>query len=50
MLIDAFIFFNEKELIELRLKYLNSIVDYFVVIEANITHQGKKRAGIFQKY
>ena len=43
MLIDAFIFFNEKELIELRLKYLNSIVDYFVVIEANITHQGKKK-------
>ena len=25
MLIDAFIFFNEKELVELRLKYLNSI-------------------------
>ena len=50
MLIDAFIFFNEKELIELRLKYLNSIVDYFVVIEANITHQGKKRNGIFQIY
>ena len=43
MLIDAFIFFNEKELIELRLKYLNSIVDYFVVVEANITHQGKKK-------
>ena len=43
MLIDAFIFFNEKELVELRLKYLNSIVDYFVVIEANITHQGKKK-------
>ena len=43
MLIDAFIFFNEKELIELRVKYLNSIVDYFVVIEANITHQGKKK-------
>ena len=43
MLIDAFIFFNERELIELRLKYLNSIVDYFVVIEANITHQGKKK-------
>ncbi|HJO77118.1 MAG TPA: hypothetical protein QF874_00570 [Pelagibacteraceae bacterium] len=43
MLIDAFIFFNEKELVELRVKYLNSIVDHFVVVEANITHQGKKK-------
>ena len=34
MLIYAFIFFNEKELIELRVKYLNSIVDFFVVVEA----------------
>ena len=43
MLIDAFLFFNEKELTELRVKYLNSIVDKFVVVEANITHQGKKK-------
>ena len=43
MLIDAFQFFNEKELVELRVKYLNEIVDYFVVVEADITHQGKKK-------
>ena len=43
MLIDAFIFFNEKELVDLRIRYLNSIVDYFIVVEANITHQGKKK-------
>jgi len=43
MLIDAFIFFNEKELAELRIKYLNSVVDFFVVVEANITHQGGKK-------
>ena len=48
MLIDAFIFFNEKELVDLRIRYLNSIVDYFIVVEANITHQGKKKIGIFQ--
>ena len=47
MLIDAFTFFNEKELVELRLKYLDSIVDYFVVIESNITFTGKKKNGIF---
>jgi len=33
MLIDAFTYFNEKELVELRLKYLNSIVDYFGYLE-----------------
>ena len=50
MLIDSFLFFNETELVELRIKYLNKIVDYFVVVEADITHQGKKKNGIFQKY
>ena len=43
MLIDSFIFFDEKELAELRVKYLNSVVDYFVIVEANITHQGKRK-------
>ena len=43
MLIDAFTYFNEKELVELRLKYLNSIIDYFVVIESNITFTGKEK-------
>ena len=42
MLIDSFLFFNEAELAELRIKYLNNLVDYFVVVEADITHQGKK--------
>ena len=43
MIIDSFIFFNEKELVNLRVKYLNPLVDFFVIIEANITHQGKKK-------
>ena len=50
MLIDAFTYFNEKELVELRIKYLNSIVDYFVVVESNITFTGKKKNGIFQMF
>ena len=36
-------YFDEKELVDLRVRYLNSIVDYFIVVEANITHQGKKK-------
>ena len=43
MLIDAFTYFNEKELVELRIKYLNPVVDYFVVVESNITFTGKEK-------
>jgi beta-1,4-mannosyl-glycoprotein beta-1,4-N-acetylglucosaminyltransferase len=49
MLIDSFLFFNEAELVELRIKYLNNLVDYFVVVEADITHQGKKKGWNFPK-
>ena len=43
MLIDSFLFFNETELAELRVKYLDKTVDCFVVVEADITHQGNKK-------
>ena len=43
MIIDSFLFFNEAELAELRIKYLDDLVDYFVVVEADFTHQGKKK-------
>ena len=49
MLIDAIIFFDEKELVKLRMEYLSSIVDYFVVVEANITHQGRDKEWNFEK-
>ena len=43
MIVDAFTFFNERELVELRIKYLNDVVDYFVIIEADVTHTGKPK-------
>ena len=43
MIVDSFLYFNEKELADLRIKYLNDVVDSFVVIEANVTHQGKAK-------
>ena len=49
MLIDSFLFHNETELVELRIKYLDKMVDYFVIVEANITHQGKKKGWNFPK-
>mgnify|MGYP001182584098 CR=1 FL=1 len=49
MIIDAFTFFNEKELVQLRIKYLNDLVDYFIIVEANTTHIGKKKSWNFEK-
>jgi len=43
MIVDAFTFLNEKELVELRIKYLNDLIDYFVIIEADVTHTGKPK-------
>ncbi|CAB4124268.1 Glycosyl transferase, family 17 [uncultured Caudovirales phage] len=38
--IDCFPFFNEKELLELRVHLLNPIVDEFIICESNRTHSG----------
>jgi len=43
MIIDAFTFLNEKELVELRIKYLSDVVDCFLIIEADVTHTGKEK-------
>lgn len=39
-IVDVFPFFNEKELLELRIKTLEDHVDQFVISEANTTHTG----------
>jgi len=49
MIVDSFLYFNEKELVELRIKYLNEIIDLFVVIEADVTHQGKVKKWNFEE-
>ena len=46
---DCFIFFNELDLLELRLNILDSYVDYFVICEASVTHSGHKKDYIFEK-
>ena len=43
MIVDAFTYFNEKELVELRVKYLNDLVDHFLIVEADVTHTGKEK-------
>jgi beta-1,4-mannosyl-glycoprotein beta-1,4-N-acetylglucosaminyltransferase len=42
-LIDSFIFFNELSTLNLRLHELNDYVDYFVIVEAGLTHSGNKK-------
>lgn len=40
MVIDAFMFFNEFDVLEGRLEYLYPHVDYFILVESNITQSG----------
>lgn len=40
MIYDCFSFFNELDLLELRLKTLSDVVDRFVISESNFTHRG----------
>ena len=41
---DCFTFYNEFELLELRLKALWDVVDYFVIVEANRTFTNKPKS------
>lgn len=43
MIYDCFTFFNELDLLELRLQTLDPVVDRFVLVEATLTHQGKPK-------
>jgi len=40
---DCFTFFNELDLLEFRLKFLNDHVDFFVIAESNFTFNGKPK-------
>ena len=46
---DCFTFFNEIELLEMRLKLLDEVVDYFVIIELNKTHRGFDKEFNFER-
>lgn len=48
-IIDGFIFYNELELLSYRLKILNDVVDYFVIVECTHTFVGKEKPLIFNE-
>lgn len=45
---DCFPFFNELDLLEIRLQELWDTVDYFVLSESNLSHSGKPKEYIFE--
>lgn len=48
-IIDGFIFYNELELLEIRLYELEPVVDKFVLVEATHTHQGHDKPLYFDE-
>jgi beta-1,4-mannosyl-glycoprotein beta-1,4-N-acetylglucosaminyltransferase len=46
---DCFIFFNELDLLEIRLNILNAVVDRFVIVEADKTHSNKAKPFYFEQ-
>jgi beta-1,4-mannosyl-glycoprotein beta-1,4-N-acetylglucosaminyltransferase len=46
---DAFLFFNELELLELRLNILNDVVDKFVIVESTKTFSSKDKPLFFDE-
>jgi beta-1,4-mannosyl-glycoprotein beta-1,4-N-acetylglucosaminyltransferase len=49
MIIDCFIFYNELDLLRYRLNTLQNVVDYFVLVEATLTHVGKPKKLYFEE-
>lgn len=49
-IIDAFLFFQELDLLDIRLAYLDHHVDRFVIVEACQTFSGKSKEFVFEKY
>lgn len=46
---DCFTFYNEFDLLELRLEELWDVVDYFVIAEANTTHQSNPKPFLLEE-
>ena len=46
---DSFLFFNELDLLDIRLNLLNDVVDKFVILESTITFSGKTKKLFFNE-
>ena len=43
MIVDCFIFYNELDILKKRLRYLDSVVDKFVLVESTVRIEEKKK-------
>lgn len=49
MIVDAFMFYNELDVLEWRLRALDPHIDIFVLVESEVTHVGLPKELIFEK-
>jgi beta-1,4-mannosyl-glycoprotein beta-1,4-N-acetylglucosaminyltransferase len=49
MLVDTFMFFNELDVLETRLRKLSPRVDLFVLVESAVTHNGSPKPLFFEQ-
>ena len=49
MIVDTFMFYNELDVLELRLEILDEYVDRFVIVEAELNHVGTPKELFFTK-
>lgn len=50
MIVDCFMFFNELDILEIRLNELSSIVDQFVLVESTVTFQHESKPLFFREH
>ena len=48
-LIDCFTFYNELDMLELRLTELYDVVDKFILVESDLTHKGENKRLFFEE-
>jgi len=48
-MIDTFLFFDELELLEFRLRELDAVVDTFVLVESDLTFSGREKRLHFEE-
>ena len=48
MIYDSFLFFNEFDILDIRLHTLNHLVDKFILIESSVTHAKKNKPLFFE--
>ena len=49
MIVDTFMFYNELDVLETRLRKLSPHVDLFVLVESKVTHNGNPKPLYFEE-